>query len=190
MKIKCNKNQTKDLPEEIRNRQSYDVLPLIIGKEYIVYALSEFFNDVWFCICDENHINSFPMWRPSMFFEVTDSRLSRYWVFSFQEDSNNKKRPFFSYSEWANNDFYYDSLTEDEDIEVEIFETYKKLMDLEFPDNSIKEIAQIGDEKWLICTSCLDAWESSDSRDALVICPYCQIIQNNPRYKDVFPSSI
>jgi hypothetical protein len=56
------------------------------------------------------------------------------------------------------------------------------------PNSEVKEIAQIGDEKWLMCLSCIDAWEDSDARNAMVICPNCKIVQHNPRYKNELPS--
>lgn len=42
-------------------------------------------------------------------------------------------------------------------------------MNLEFPDNSIKKIAQLGDKKWLICINCVNAWENSDQSIAMVV---------------------
>jgi uncharacterized CHY-type Zn-finger protein len=56
-------------------------------------------------------------------------------------------------------------------------------MNLEFPDPSIVESAQIGDDEWLICPKCIDAWKST-TRDALVICPNCKKMFINPRYKN------
>ena len=61
-------------------------------------------------------------------------------------------------------------------------------MDLEFPDSSISEVAQIGDDEWLICQQCFDAWQSTNYVDALVKCPTCQKIYNNPRYKNPWPT--
>lgn len=82
------------------------------------------------------------------------------------------------------NDYsFYDNLTDGEGEERAIFRKYKALMDVEFPNNTIKEKAQIGDEKWLMCPSCIDAWEDSDNRNAMVICPICKQMFHNPRYQ-------
>ena len=51
----------------------------------------------------------------------------------------------------------------------------------------ISEIAQIGDDEWLICPTCLDAWQYNDDKDALVRCPKCLKVLNNPRYKNEYP---
>jgi hypothetical protein len=47
---------------------------------------------------------------------------------------------------------------------------------------TVSGVAKIGDEKWLICPDCLDAWECI-SQDPMIICPYCDKMLHNPRYK-------
>ena len=164
-------------------------IPIIIDKEYIVYALTEFYNNIWYCIFDESS-TSFPMWTPSQFFELTNNRLSQYWVFSLKKDTlsrdqNSVGRVFFGFSEWANELGFYDKLADGEEREVSIFKDYKTLMDLEFPYPSITESAQIGDEQWLICPTCMDAWDSPGDKDGMVICPKCKNVFHNPRYKNI-----
>jgi len=187
MKIRCLTNSLKALS---LNKSSNYTLPdaqifLTIGKEYIAYALSQFYDEIWYCVCDESY-TYYPVWYPKTLFEISDNRLSEYWVFSFKEDLK-KERFFFGFPEWADQLDFYDKLTDGEKKEVEIFKGYKELMDLEFPDSSISETAQIGDDQWLICPKCTDAWQNSDNRDALVRCSKCSTIFNNPRYKDVWP---
>ena len=53
---------------------------------------------------------------------------------------------------------------------------------LMIPDPKIEEIAIEGNSKWLICPSCNDAWESISSK-AMVVCPKCDQVCHNPRYK-------
>jgi hypothetical protein len=189
MKIKCITNKVKSLPQEIveNYKISYDNFFLKEGKEYVVYALRVYLGHIWYCICDEG-CDFYPIWNPSMLFELTDSRLSRYWVFSFDEE-NNRKVPYLSFPEWANDPYFYTELVDGNatNTHAVIFKKYKNLMDLEFPDSSIDEAAQIGDDEWLICPTCMDAWQCSNSEDALVRCPKCQKILNNPRYKNAFP---
>ena len=183
MKIRCATNRANDIPLDILvNYASPGAsIPLIVGKEYTVYAVSEYYQNVWYCICDELYTYH-PMWIPYPFFELVDNRLSHYWVFSFKEDSN-KNRFFVGFPEWASQIEFYDNLADGEEREIQIFKTHKELMDLEFPDSSVSETAQLSDDEWLMCPSCLDAWQSADDRNALVRCPKCQKILNNPRYK-------
>ena len=98
-----------------------------------------------------------------------------------------KNTPFFSFPEWANKRYFYDSLTDCEDKEIEIFAKYRKLMDEEFPDNNILERAQIGDDAWLMCPNCIDAWEEPSQIKPMVICPMCKKMMHNPRYIDELP---
>lgn len=133
---------------------------------------------IWYCICDALYTYH-PMWMPHSFFELSSSHLSRYWIFSFKKDLQ-KNRFFLGFPEWASQQDFYDNLTDGEDREVAIFKAYKELMDLEFPDSSISEAAQIGDGEWLICPTCIDAWQSCNSYDALVKCPECRKKNKQP----------
>jgi len=187
MKIRCITNSGKAIALEvvINYTSPKSPIPLIVGKEYVVYALSEYYQSTWYCICDELYTYH-PMWIPQPFFELIDNRLSRYWVFSFKEDLK-KNRFFLGFPEWANQLDFYDNLTDGEEKEVKVFKAYKELMDLEFPDSTISQTAQIGDNEWLICPSCFEAWQYTINRDALVKCPKCQTILNNPFYKNEWP---
>jgi hypothetical protein len=184
MKVKCisNKipvslNDTKN--DSISNRE-FDVKE---GREYVVYALNVFKKYTWYCICEESDF--YPMWNPCVLFDIIDTRLSRFWIVGCDEDN----MPFLSFPEWVNDAYFYGELIENnsDDINAVVFRKYKKLMDLEFPDLSISTTAEIADKDWLICPKCIDAWESSNDQDALVKCPICRTIFNNPRYKNEWP---
>ncbi len=188
MRVECKYNIGKQIPENFVGYVSLDKkIPLIIGKQYVVYALSEFYKNIWYCIYDE-YCTSYPMWTPSQFFELTDNHLSRHWVFSLKKDSSTTDvaqedlRLFFGFPEWATELGFYDRLTDGEEKEVALFKTYKELMDLEFPDSAISDRAQIGDSEWLICPDCLDAWNSPGDKDGMAICPKCKKMMHNPRY--------
>ena len=118
-------------------------------------------------------------------FKIIDNRLSRYWVFGIIEGL--ESHPSWLFPEWINEPYFQDNLTDLAPREVQIFKAYKKFMDLEFPDNTVSGVAQVGDDKWLICVDCLDAWENPDVKDAMVRCPKCGKIFHNPRYKNEWP---
>ena len=191
MKIKCISNKmSSHLNDSKKASFSVEKLDIEEGKEYTIYALSVFEGSTWYCICDEFY-SFYPEWYSSFLFEVTDNRLSRFWNVGFHEE-NNKILPFLGFSEWAKNPYLYGELFDGNSNHPQaiVFRKYKELMDLEFPDSSISDIAQIGDEEWLICPQCIDAWQSSNSIDALVKCPKCKTIYNNPRYKNEWPHLI
>jgi hypothetical protein len=194
MKIKCITNKVSAIPNEILKNyiiqtETFSVNP---GKEYIVYAVRIYLGYIWYYICDEDE-TFYPIWNPGMLFEVTDSRLSRYWIFGLRQadqDENVKKVPFLSFPEWVNDVNFYSDLIDgySDDPNAIIFRKYKEEMYLEYPDPSISAIAQIGDENWLICPQCIDAWQSNNNKDALVKCPKCHTVYNNPRYKNEQPN--
>jgi hypothetical protein len=162
MIIKCIENKRSSLPI---NKQ--DEVPerayIRVGKEYIVYGLCQFSDDIDFLVYEES-ICSFPIWCLSLFFEIINPLASRYWLCSIKENYKDQKGVVVGFPEMIKDDSFYNNLTDGEEEELKIFRYYRKLMDLEFPNNSIKEKAQIGDEKWLMCPSCIDAWEGSDDR--------------------------
>jgi hypothetical protein len=158
---------------------------LTLGKNYIVYALTKDSTETDFCIF--NDISCDPMWYPERCFKIIDPRLSRYWIFNFWQDRNRVNCPILAFPEWANDEYFHWNLVESDPNAWKIFRKYEKLMKLEFPDPAIVETAQIGDDNWLICPLCIDAWESK-TLDALVICPKCHHVYNNPRYHDEMPS--
>lgn len=178
MKIKCISNK----------KSSYDgQFHIEECKEYTTYALSVFDDTMCFCICDEVY-DFYPLWYSSILFEITDNRLSRFWIGGCREEKN-RILPFLSFPEWVKDPYFFEKLIEGDrnDPNAIIFRKYKELMDFEFPDPTISETAQIGDSEWLICPKCMDAWQSKNDKDALVKCPKCWTIFNNPRYKNEYP---
>jgi hypothetical protein len=124
---------------------------------------------------------------------VIDGRMSKYWMYACLETYLRKDYfTLWAFPEWINDPYYYGQLVEGDVPYVENFARYRMLMDKEFPHPSIEPVADIGDENWLICPACIDAWESSSLVDALTTCPGCKTIYNNPRYynDDSFKSKI
>ena len=189
MKIKCLSNKKTSIQDNISSenlsrKQNLIYEFLDIEKEYNVYGMIINRGQIWYYICDRVH-DLFPIARPAHLFEIIDNRLSRYWVFGIIEGF--EKYPSWIFPEWINEPYFQDNLTDGEKREVAVFKSYKELMDLEFPESSIAELAQIGDNEWLICPACLDAWQYCSDKDALVRCPKCLKILNNPRYKNEYP---
>lgn len=138
MKVKCLFNNAIDerLPKAIiehyvKNNEDPN-FDLIVGKEYTVYALTVNFNYPWYYIYDEWD-RGYPLWHPAPLFEVTDNRLSRYWLFSVLFDQERRCDTLLAYPEWAKDPYnYYSALVDGEKWAEEIFQRYKQLMDNEF----------------------------------------------------------
>lgn len=149
------------------------------GNIYQVYGLIIIQGVINFYICDRLH-QDFPVYYPADLFHVIDHHLSRFWIYNCIKGEESYSA--FLFPEAFNDVYFFDKLTDGEKLEIDIFRKYKELMDLEFPDPSVTQLAQIGDEQWLICPDCVDAWESSGAVDALVRCPKCLKLFNNPRF--------
>ena len=184
MRIKCIENRVNSLPKYVYDNYSisYTNFSILIDKEYVVYGMTLHLGYIWYYIADEDY-SYYPIWNPSPFFQILDGRLSRFWVYSYMKEENADQSVMIAFSKWANDSDFYEKLTDGDKKEIEIFKAYKELLDLEFPDFSITKIAQIGDAEWLICSTCIDAWENSNDRNAMVRCPKCQKVMHNPRYQ-------
>lgn len=187
MKVKCIANKIVDLPREFIEEMDSSLKDIVFqitpGKVYTVYALSSWNNIVLYFICDDN-FTTVPTIIPAPFFEIIDHRMSRYWIFNSSHHTNsiNYFINEWAFPEWALDQFFYRRLSEWEIREEKIFAQYKVKMDLEFPDPRITETAGIGDRDWLMCPTCIDAWQWPSDLDAQVICPKCGTVYKNPRY--------
>ena len=116
-------------------RAGYDEnteLALLVGKEYVVYGVTTYLGCVWYYICDENY-SYYPIWNPAAVFEVVDGRISAYWSCNhFQRPGNSKGQLLLAFKEWTADIYYYDRLTDGDELAVSIFQHYKALMDAEF----------------------------------------------------------
>ncbi|MCC3587446.1 hypothetical protein [Microcoleus sp. PH2017_30_WIL_O_A] len=130
MKIRCIANKGTDLPENYLN-PPLDIsketeFKLIVGKEYIVYAISEWQGNLSYYICDERY-TYYPIHNPAPLFEIVDARYSRYW--QVQLATNGLLEIAFEH--WFSIPNFYDQLTDGETETVLIFEKIKELMDAE-----------------------------------------------------------
>jgi len=130
MKIRCIANKGADLPENYLN-PPLDItketeFKLTVGKEYTVYAISEWEGNLGYYICDERY-TYYPLENPAPLFEIIDGRYSRYW--QVQLATNGLLEIAFEH--WFSIPYFYDKLTDGEAEAVLIFEKIKELMDSE-----------------------------------------------------------
>ena len=150
MLVKCIKNKIGNLPNDIAVpkkvlSESYlgdnPDLNLTVGKQYVVYAV-EFQNEPYpkFYICNDLCVGStwdYPLGYFSVFFEIVDSRLSKYWHFGLDTFEDHEKIgiknfSIFAFKEWVDDMYFYDKLSDGKLKECQVFEKYKRLMDNEF----------------------------------------------------------
>lgn len=186
MLIKCMHNTGKDLPTDcLVPNSGFGVdadYQIVKNKNYVVYGMTLFSGYIWYFLFTESE-TYYPISYPSPLFKVVDGRLSKYWLYSFENaEKRESLRYIWAFPEWANDPYYYDRLTDGEIDDIKIFQMYKHLMDVEFPNPDVLEKAKILDDEWLLCPNCIDGWKSN-TLDGMVICPQCKTIMHNPRYE-------
>ncbi len=115
---------------------------------------------------------------------VSYNRLSKYWVLGKSKEEPEFRRSIFrlTFKEWANDDYFYDKLTDEYERETDIFKKYRKLIEekskdkfknLFYEDKKIK-MAPLIEKAWWQCPECGDAWEV-EHVDRFVTCLECRI---------------
>ena len=135
MKVKCLYNKLDELPKEkFKKLKQVEYIKKIgkdkpritLGKEYVVYGIHTALENVWYFICDDDYLY-YPVFDLAVFFEITDSRISKYWEISVNESGVIKLWP----SSWLKDEYYIDRLTDGEKDIVADFKRIKKEMDEE-----------------------------------------------------------
>lgn len=105
--------------------------PVIVGKVYVVYAMTVLLNHPWYYICDEDGL-PYPVHKPAPIFEVVDGHISRYWEYGYLRSKYQEPAyAIFAFSEWARDLFFYDRLTNQDETTIATFQRYKHLIDQE-----------------------------------------------------------
>lgn len=175
-------------PNEKKYYERWSILPdkfyLTYGKSYIIYGI-EFTKEGFsnFLLVDDTDVYYLNIY-PSEFFEIIDTRISKYWV-----GTNCSNYPIndiippstISFKEIVTNNYFLGSLLNGEYDSQQIFLEYKKNIECEFPCEDLKT-AEIFGEKWVVCSYCGEIWECN-SNDGIIICPRNFEKNNNPFWK-------
>lgn len=189
MKVKCLYNSGKDLKKQTlaQGYTNQSEMYLELNKSYNVYGIC-YDNGIFHYLVLSMHKQ--PDWYPSELFTIIDKRISYRWYFEKYDLDANPNRiieAIWGYYELVKLENHFDDLANREDEALSTFMERKEQMDLEFSDDSITELAQFGDETWLICPTCIEPWEFTSCRDGMVRCPKCNNVMHNPRYKYDLP---
>ena len=132
MKILCKVRTGESLPSsyfETGLEPSRHPFPLTIGKEYVVYALAVKERQIWYYISDDDEL-FYPVRYPAPLFDVVDQLLSKHWGYAFTPEHLDHFA-LFSFDEWISDPYFYDRLTDGNELDVLSFKTMKAMMDKE-----------------------------------------------------------
>jgi hypothetical protein len=161
--------------DEPRTRQEY---PLVVGKEYVVYAVVLSRGQILYLV--QNELREYPLLVPCELFELSDGSVSRYWRYGVHSGDLGTVH-VLGYREFADSLSHYEQIVEWAPRALGGYRRAKSLMDLEFPDPAITQLARSVEPGWLLCPECADAW-ACDSAAAMVQCPKCHVVLRNPAW--------
>ncbi|MGK0183550.1 MAG: hypothetical protein ACI9YB_002865 [Halioglobus sp.] len=137
MKVVCKINNLNSVSSEriLERLKKYISIPgggvdLEIGKEYTVYGVVFWDNSPWYYLCSEDY-DEYPKPFASEFFDVADERISLHWKLSAVDHGEGEILSSLVFEEWAKDPSYYEKLLEDDPKAVELFASYRELMDQE-----------------------------------------------------------
>lgn len=186
MIVRCLTSTGESLPVDLINRDvgltSNTDFRLVVGKDYVVFALAEIRNHIWYCVLEEDV--DCPYYKPASLFAIKDARVSRYWLYA-QHDAKRIAGVEFelAFREWAQDPEFYTRLVDGDAAAERIFTQYRPRMELEFSDDSVSEVARELEDGYVVCAQCNDAFRAN-RLEAMAGCPNCGKIQHNPCYRD------
>ena len=131
MIVKCIANNISFLSrEDIRERvrewvnSEGEYNDIEIGIEYVVQAIGYFRGGVFYYL-HSVEVSEFPYPYVAEFFEVVDSSLPANWEVSFRVEDGKKRFKRLTFSEWANDDFFYEKLIDDDDQSIALYQNKK-----------------------------------------------------------------
>ena len=156
-----------DPPGGVTPSSQFDVT---VGDAYVVYALITRRNTIWYYLIDETGVG-YPIWHPAPLFNLTDARVSRFWVCR-RFDSAEGEHLLMAIAPWAADPAgFYEQLSDGDPNVVKSFNAYQSLIDFE----ALQEddlVAQWVSRGVLFCPNCRTAWRASILGDS-TSCPGC-----------------
>jgi len=110
MRVKCLANRgIALLPGNLHGNTTESIFHVVVGKEYLVFAMAIWMTHVSVLLSDENHL---PNWYPLELFSVADPRLPNDWLFA--EDLRNEYglQAVWGYERLVQEPSHYDALLE------------------------------------------------------------------------------
>jgi hypothetical protein len=144
MRVRCLSNKKNDLSTPWRGTfgiGSSDNLStdLVLGKEYVVYALW-FLDGIPGFYLHGEHFSRYPILYPAELFQITDSHPSKYWVIAFWPALPRHKigpTVFLGPQEWASDRDLYGQIVDGDLSAASMWRRFTQLLDNEASDSNV-----------------------------------------------------
>lgn len=118
MKVRCVVNSLEDIESiSVKSRLGKAIHldgpdhDIMVGRDYEVQAVEYRDGGYWFLVHSVPH-NDYPFPYPAEYFEVIDPKLPAEWSAKFRQTENGIEICRLSFSEWVNDDSFYEMLVE------------------------------------------------------------------------------
>jgi hypothetical protein len=132
MLVKCVHARAGALPAdywEYRGFSEETPFPLTPGRVYLVCAIAFRSDQVWFFIHDDDDL-PWPIQYPAPAFSIVDARPSVHWRFRLTQ-GHADHYAILAMEPWAQDDHFYDRLTDGAERELTLFRQAKRAMEFE-----------------------------------------------------------
>ena len=134
MKVKATGNSGSKLPSVMLDPDwgltKESSFPLVVGKEYVVFAIAAVKDVFWYYVLDEHDL-PYPIWYPSPLFDVSDGSIPPHWVANYSPHPTRPDRvgsSFVAFEAWATDPTFYESLVDGDSDAVVAFQDERSLL--------------------------------------------------------------
>lgn len=122
--VRCRENSLASLRDEFlddrRGYRSSTTLPLSVGAQYDVFAISSFLGGFWYYVLDDDR-HRYPVWYPAPVFDIVSETVPEGWVLAHHRTKDGGVTSILSFPEWASDPHYYERLVDDDPEAVTTF---------------------------------------------------------------------
>jgi hypothetical protein len=157
---------------------------LRVNEQYLVVAISIGPFCTWMFIDDRFSGLRYPRPIPSGMFSITDSRISRFWMWGTWCDRLGGRHSLLASKEWVEDEMFHGKLFEGDALSLERYYQALTQIRMEYPIPWISDKAySLGSEKWVGDEIKERFWEA-DPQYAMTLDPLTNNLLHNPLFSN------